>query len=162
MFKYSPFLRSISLIFASICLLLSPQVFSENQKADDRWLLAKYDENGDSVISASEIEFKRKRVFSHMDEDGDGDVSYAEYESLDMQKRQPLLQARFNKLDANSDGTLSGDEYTSYLGSFQRFDQNGDGQVSSQEIATKKARHGVPKPEADLCLLWVCVRKSYK
>ena len=148
------------LVFTYACLSLL--AVSQGAAADDRWLLAKYDENGDSVISASEIEYKRKRVFSHMDEDGDGDVSFAEYESLDTLRRQPILQARFDKLDTNSDGILSSQEYASYLGSFQRFDQNGDGQVSSQEMAKKNKSQAETKPEADLCLLWVCVRKTYK
>lgn len=142
--------------------VLACHVCAQDQSVDDRWLLAKYDVNGDSVISADEIEHKRQRVFAHMDGDGNGDVSFYEYEALDTRKRQTILQARFKKLDANSDGQLSGQEYASYLGSFERLDQNGDGHVSSHEIANKKQPSSKPKEEADLCLLWVCVRKSYK
>lgn len=143
-------------------LLAAQAVHADDKPADDLWLLAKYDSNGDSVISAGEIENKRQRVFAHMDENADGDVSFEEYKSLDSRKRDPILQAQFAKLDANNDGRLSGQEYSTYLGSFERMDQNGDGQVTKGEISPKAESVEEVKPEADLCLLWVCVRKNYK
>ena len=143
-------------------LALSPLSYAGDKVPDDRWLLAKYDVNGDRAITADEIEYKRQRVFAHMDEDANGDVSFSEYRNLDQRKRDALLQARFSKLDANSDGRLTGAEYASYLGSFERLDQNGDGQVSTHEITPKPSSDITEKPEADVCLLWVCVRKNFK
>lgn len=148
------------ILLALLAGTLSLTVAAESDIPDGRWLLAKYDANGDRVISSSEIEHKRQRVFAHMDENADGDVSFAEYQSLDNRKREAILQARFAKLDADNDGRLTGQEYASYLGSFERLDQNGDGQVTRHEISPKRAEKTQVKPEADLCLLWVCVRKN--
>jgi Ca2+-binding EF-hand superfamily protein len=144
----------------SICASLSAE-----ELADESRLLAKYDVNGDSVISVNEIEDKRKRVFEAMDENVDGGVSFDEYENLDQRRREMILKARFQKLDLDADGILSAAEYSTYLGSFDRMDQNGDGRVSEREIKKLTSDEGKEKSKlkaknADACLLWVCVRKK--
>ncbi|WP_239923502.1 EF-hand domain-containing protein [Agaribacterium haliotis] len=142
-------------------LILSMHVLAEGLSAEDQRLLARYDANGDRVISADEVELKRKQAFERMDIDADGEVSFIEYEELDHKKRLPLLKARFDKLDQDQDGRLSGDEYASYLGSFERMDHNGDGQVSGDEISQpENSETAQLKPEADACFLWLCVRGS--
>lgn len=150
-------------LFLGLCgILFSSPLVAEESLDDQMRLLAKYDTNGDHVISLTEVEDKRKRIFGRMDSDRDGDVSFDEYESLDKAKRAPILKARFDKLDLDRDGRLSGQEYASYLGSFDRLDQNSDGYLSGDEMqkTTKKTRAKKSKREADLCLLWVCVRKD--
>jgi len=143
--------------------VLSGNVLADQEPKGDLWLLAKYDENGDKVITVDEISEKRKQLFSRMDGDADGGVSFKEYLDLDVAKREMLLKARFNKLDLDQDGVLSGEEYCSYLGSFERFDQDGDGTITSEEITQE------PTPKVDLkkeeaadddvhCLFWVCIR----
>ncbi|PCK10016.1 MAG: hypothetical protein COA42_01400 [Alteromonadaceae bacterium] len=126
-------------------------------------LLAKYDVNGDRAISADEISEKRKRVFSVLDVDLDGEVSFGEYKRVDELRRKAMLEARFNKLDIDNDGSVSGEEYSSYLGSFDRFDSNGDGYITGKEIkgkkTTKLAKSG-GKKDKSLCVLWLCVRNS--
>jgi len=137
-------------------------VNAQGSAQDDRWLLSKYDANGDRVISVNEIEDRRKRVFSAMDQNHDGDVSFSEYESIDNQRRHPILKARFDKLDLDRNGELSGQEYASYLGSFDRMDTNSDGQVTADEMnlrAGSKKKNQVLNKNADACLLWLCVRK---
>jgi hypothetical protein len=152
-------------VIGLLSLLILPAFAADDKSSgDNEWLLAKYDVNGDSVISVSEIEDKRKRMFASMDSDADGDVSFGEYEVLDQKKRAQILKARFDKLDLNQDGRLSGSEYSSYLGSFDRMDRNGDGRVSKREILSedKKSKAKKPKPDADVCLLWVCLRKNMR
>jgi len=158
-FKYLSNAKYFSL--SVFVLLLSSTSFAEEPDKESLRLLAKYDANGDHVISLTEVEDKRKRIFGRMDSDSDGDVSFDEYEQLDKAKRTPILKARFDKLDLDHDGRLSGTEYASYLGSFDRLDQNSDGQLSGSEMQkTMKKQAEKPKREADLCLLWVCVRKD--
>jgi Ca2+-binding EF-hand superfamily protein len=146
-------------LFASATFVNSTS--AQGNAEDGRWLLSKYDANGDRVISVNEIEARRKRVFTTMDQDQDGDVSYSEYQDIDSQRRSPILKARFQKLDLNRDGALSGEEYASYLGSFDRMDTNSDGEVSAQEmnLGSSKSKHAKIKNKADACLLWVCLRK---
>jgi hypothetical protein len=130
------------------------------------WLLAKYDFNGDSVISADEIAYRRERVFEGMDADADGVVSLDEYHYQDARKREVLIRARFLKLDLDGDGDLTAEEYSSYLGSFDRFDSDGDGYVSEAEMKQPAAvQHTAPERHAvdedTHCLLWLCVRTSF-
>lgn len=112
--------------------------------------------------------FKRQKLYAAMDLDADGGVTFGEYEYVDGVKRQMLLKARFNKLDLDQDGKLSSSEYCSYLGSFDRFDQNGDGNITTSEIDMSKVKAAKEKPapvkaEDDTsCLLWFCVRSSIK
>jgi len=147
-------------------LILSGNVHAapENSAAEELWLLAKYDGNGDSVITVDEISEKRKQIFERMDGDADGGVSFDEYLQVDAAKRQMLLKARFSKLDLNQDGILSDEEYCSYLGSFERFDQDGDGNITTQEISQEPLEPiesaAVVEESADdtHCLFWVCIR----
>lgn len=125
----------------------------------EMWLLAKYDMNGDQVISMSEITNKRDKMFGYMDDDADGIVSFDEYQGLDVRRRQQLLKARFNKLDIDHDNQLSADEYRSYLGSFGAIDSNGDGRITQNEILPPtEVNAPVAATPATRCLLWVCVR----
>lgn len=157
-----------------LCILASvtaASVFAdEGTSKNEQWLLAKYDVNGDKVISVDEISEKRQKLYASMDLDADGGVTFGEYEYVDGVKRQMLLKARFNKLDLDQDGKLSSSEYCSYLGSFDRFDQNGDGNITTSEIdmskvqaAKQKQKPEPVKVEDDTsCLLWFCVRTSLK
>lgn len=130
------------------------------QKAPDQWLLAKYDTNGDRVISLDEVSGKRAKLFGYMDDDQDGQVSFDEYQHLDTRKRQLLLRARFEKLDLDGDGELSSAEYGSYLGSFERFDRNGDGYISPEEMAGRPLAKDDAPEDQPYCVLWVCLRSS--
>lgn len=145
-------------------LMLSGAVVSvqadESGTGSDLWLLAKYDANGDQIITMDEISVRREKRFARLDVDADGLVSFAEYQSLDVQKRELLLKARFDKLDLDHDGEVSAEEYSSYLGSFDRFDSDGDGRLTQQEMSSRRVA-AVETAAADTrCLLWLCVRTS--
>lgn len=149
------------------CLLSGIVVAAPETAAEDLWLLAKYDENGDKVITIDEISEKRKQIFARMDGDADGGVSFDEYLEVDKAKRQMLLKARFDKLDLDQDGNLSGEEYCSYLGSFERFDHDGDGNITPEEINQKPAakvdlaKQPETSDDEDVhCLFWVCIRTN--
>lgn len=144
-------------------LSVSGLTFAEgsDESTSDLWLLAKYDTNGDQVISVSEIEYKRDKMFSYMDDDADGIVSFAEYQGLDVRKRELLLKARYQKLDLDHDGELSAEEYRSYLGSFDRFDTDGDGNITAAEMhAPQESVQVKAKESSPRCLLWICVRTT--
>jgi Ca2+-binding EF-hand superfamily protein len=126
------------------------------------WLLARYDVNGDQVISTEEISQKRDKVFAKMDLNHDGNVSVDEFTQVDLLKRQPIITARFSKLDADRDGTVSQDEYRNYLGSFKQFDHDGNGHITSAEIDSTRAVEPAKSSGKTHCLLWVCVRSTIK
>lgn len=159
--KYLSFVVSAGVLISAL-FANSITAAEVDEATADLWLLAKYDVNGDHMISVSEVSHKREKMFGYMDSDADGIVSFDEYQALDVRKRQLLVQARFNKLDLDRDGRLSADEYRSYLGSFDRFDQNGDGKISAQEMERGETSVAATKvdPNNTLCLLWVCVRTS--
>lgn len=155
---------NFSRCIASVLLVFSGAVVSaqanETGGGSDLWLLAKYDANGDQVITMDEISVRREKRFSRMDEDADGLVSFEEYQFLDVQKRELLLKARFDKLDLDHDGQVSTEEYSSYLGSFDRFDSDGDGKLTQQEMSARQVATMQKSADDTRCLLWFCVRGS--
>ncbi len=155
-------LAGLGLAFASASVHADDVNYNVGTKAADQWLMAKYDSNGDSVISAEEISQKRERMFSAMDDNGDGIVNLDEYELLDIKKRALIVKARFNKLDINGDGQLTDGEYVSYYGSFGAFDLDGDGQITAAEMKLdgSKIPSSVQAAANPKCFLWLCVRAN--
>lgn len=125
-------------------------------------LLARYDVNGDQVISSEEISQKRDKAFAKMDLNQDGRVSMEEFTHIDELKRQPIISARFNKLDSDRDGVVSQEEYRTYLGSFKQFDQDGNGKITLAEMDAPRPAQTPQVAAKTHCLLWVCVRSSIK
>ncbi|TQV79494.1 hypothetical protein FKG94_11545 [Exilibacterium tricleocarpae] len=128
---------------------------SQGTGSQGNWLLAKYDLNGDSQITQSEITSKKRNIFKHMDNDNDGGVTFDEYENMDVAKRQALLRSRFNKLDIDQNGRLTEAEYTNYMGMFDSIDSDGDGTLTSVEMGVGEAQ-----AKETHCLLWFCFRSS--
>jgi len=128
------------------------------------WLMAKYDHNGDHVISLNEINKKRQSYYAVIDRDQDGLLSFDEYQKVDMLKRQSALASQFKRLDINNDGLVNSKEYSAYQGDFDRLDLNNDGKITSSEMTSSpRVTNGALK-EASLtkCLLWFCFRRSTK
>jgi Ca2+-binding EF-hand superfamily protein len=120
------------------------------------WLLAKYDANGDARITQREVTNKKLNLFTRMDSDNNGGISFEEYERTDAVKRQALLKSRFVKLDINHDGLVTQDEYSSYMGMFSSIDRDGDGTLTAQEIGVEQAA----PTQVSHCLLWFCIRRE--
>lgn len=157
------------LISATLLVVTSSQVSLAAETAaqpkvqsNSEWLLARYDVNGDQIISSEEISQKRDKVFGKMDLNQDGIVSMDEFIHIDELKRQPIITARFGKLDSDRDGVVSKAEYRNYLGSFKQFDQDGNGQITSAELDSSPPIEQAKPSAKTHCLLWVCVRGSIK
>ena len=162
---------ALGLKFSVLLSLLLAIAWSTASSADERdaaskqteqWLMAKYDTNGDSIISVDEISQKREKMFSYMDDNGDGQVSMQEYALLDAKKRALIVRARFSKLDANADGELTDEEYIQYYGAFGAFDLDGNGKITSAEINSDigAATAEVESSAEPKCFLWLCVRST--
>ena len=135
--------------------LVSLNGYCDDYELSGNWLLAKYDLNGDSVITQAEVSRKKSDFFEHMDADGNQEVSFEEYQQVDQARRERLLKLRFSKLDIDQNGKVTSDEYASYDGDFNALDNNGDGTISASEIHSQSAKNEEPR-----CLLWFCFRKS--
>ncbi|GAB3094840.1 EF-hand domain-containing protein [Pseudomaricurvus hydrocarbonicus] len=120
--------------------------------------MAKYDLNGDNAITLQELTDKKKSLFSQLDSDQDGVISFVEYEGIDSAKRKVLLKSRFDRLDENQDGQVTENEYASFVGRFNHLDSDGDGALSSGEVAQKKLAS--QDTNNAHCLLWFCFRSN--
>lgn len=136
-------------IFLSAATVSWAQESVENTQS---WLLAKYDLNGDALISQEEISAKKLDIFRLMDLDVNGGVSYDEYEQIDTARRELILKARFNKLDSDKNGQVTEEEYSSFLGQFSSIDANGDGMLDSTEIMPAEDEFETH------CFYWLCLR----
>ena len=143
----------LAALLASLVFSTQSQA-SDDYQSSDQWLLAKYDLNGDDRITEQEVSDKKQRLFVRMDSDQDGGISFAEYEKMDIAKRQGLLRARFSKLDTDHDGHVSEQEYSSFMGMFRSIDSNGDGTLTAEEMGVNQ----VAKARVTRCLLWLCIR----
>ncbi|GAB2189260.1 EF-hand domain-containing protein [Sessilibacter sp. MAH2] len=157
--KNNKWVYRITLSLATIAGLfsLTSHVSAEDSltQQDHRWILAKYDLNGDDTITAEEITSKKHKVFQFMDADNSGSVSIDEYILSDTMRREALLRARFDKLDLDHDGTIDDAEYTSYLGLFASIDGDGDGNLTKSEVMASQAETVEYKTR---CVWVLCLR----
>ena len=72
-----------------------------------------------------------KRRFARIDQDGDG-----RFDHLDFRLKRVSL---FGLVDANEDGYLTLDETLLSPEAFQQFDSDGDGKISSLELADRRS-----------------------
>ncbi len=142
-------------VFSFLTLSALPAV---SEQVDGEWLLAKYDLNGDDLITQDEISLKKNSIFRQLDMNHDGAVTFDEYETMDLNRRHVLLKARFGKLDKDRNGAVDNSEYSAYMGSFNSIDADGDGTLSSKEVASAGSSVEKVKEDNTHCFFWVCVR----
>ncbi|MEO1199816.1 MAG: hypothetical protein AAFX39_11385 [Pseudomonadota bacterium] len=115
-------------------------------------MLGAADADGDGAVTDAEIDALRAEAFTSMDLDGDGILSDDEIEAA----RQAAIEAMRNVMalapvvgpefmmnflserpdpDTNGDGQIDESEFVEARGrGFTRIDENGDGDVSAEEI----------------------------
>ncbi len=114
--------------------------------------LAKWDENGDGVISLSELSINLEATFKSgtprvngpFDTQANGAVGRAFANGMGQAVGNLLKSTRpewFNKMDRNRDGDLSPKEFLGRRALFDKIDTNHDGLISGDEanIATREA-----------------------
>ncbi len=83
-----------------------------------------------AAIPAADPLAEAKRRFARIDQDGDG-----RFDRLEFRLKRVSL---FGMVDANEDGYLTPDETLLSPEAFQRFDTDGDGKISSREMADRE------------------------
>jgi hypothetical protein len=83
-----------------------------------------------AAIPAADPLAKAKRRFARIDQDGDG-----RFDRLEFRLKRVSL---FGKVDANEDGYLTFDETLLSPEAFKQFDTDGDGKISSREMADRR------------------------
>ncbi|MEM7096679.1 MAG: hypothetical protein AAF541_00355 [Pseudomonadota bacterium] len=88
-------------------------------------------------------EAMQSEAFKLMDQDGDGDISAAEFAEADQRavRGEARKRAIFSQLDADDSGTLSRDEVPSIAERLREIDLDNDGQVTKQERRAARQAH---------------------
>ena len=148
--------RKLMIVAICAALTTSTGVFAQGfgpesapsmDQAAQRALL---DTDGDGVVSREEHEAARQLAFDDADTDGDGYLDYAEMEAMAEASRNERLNAHFDLMDADGDGSVTADEFLSstpegaanlVTALFDAF-SGGDGVLSDAEFAELNGPEG--------------------
>ena len=105
-------------------------------------ILDRLDDDGDGMISQAEFQTRRKTWLQRMDTDDNGAVSLEEVR-LHLETRHAAMQEKLEKkflaADTNDDGQVTHDEMR--LAAFNKIDKDEDGFLTEAEFRKAK-RHG--------------------
>lgn len=101
------------------------------------------DTDRDGAVTRAELNGFREARFAGADADASGGLSLAEFQELWVEMLRERMVDRFQRLDADGDGTVSPVEFERPLERmFGRLDENADGAVTQAEIRDLRDRHG--------------------
>jgi len=121
-------------------------------QAQHHGMFARYDANGDGVITRAEFDAARQANFDRLDTNHDGSISrdelHAGFQNAGDRghwrhggggrMREMMLQRE----DSNHDGSISRDEFLAGpIARFNQLDANHDGVISADELAQARAAH---------------------
>lgn len=151
--------KSNRLLLASGALALGAAVFAGASLADgwgrDRgWghhgggalrLFDQFDTNQDGRLTQAEIDQARQSRLAEFDQDGDGSLTLEEYQALWMDAMRERMVRRFQAHDADGDAIVTVEEFGSPFDRMVlRFDRNGDGEITLDEMRRRGERRGDP------------------
>lgn len=156
--------KTTRLLLASGTLALGAAVFAGASVADG-WgrhhggghhgggamrLFEQFDANQDGRLTQAEIDQVRQSRLAEFDQDGDGSLSLEEYQALWMDAMRERMVDRFQAHDDDGDGMITAEEFGQPFDRMvSRFDQNGDGEVTLDEVRRRGERGGDGDPDRD-------------
>lgn len=97
------------------------------------------DRNGDDVVDAQEYRLRMVEVFYFADQNKDGSVTIGELQAV-----ETVEPSAFRAADKNGDGVLVLQEFIEFrMTDFREADTDSDGRLSSKEVQSWNAGHGV-------------------
>jgi len=141
-----------------------------------RWqqVLQRFDADGDGQLSAEEFQ-GAPRIFTMLDQDGDGVVTEAEGTRLGpggqggpgagagpgapagQPRRGVDFQQMLQRFDQDGDGTISQDEWPGREEMFGRLDADGDGVITAEEVQAIQQQQPAPAERPNLILTLIRV-----
>ena len=155
--------RITRLLLASGTLALGAAVFAGASLADG-WgrhhgaghhgggmrFFEQFDANEDGRLTQAEIDQVRQSRLAEFDQNGDGSLSLEEYQALWMDAMRERMVDRFQAHDDDGDGMVTAEEFgESFDRIVIRFDRNGDGEVTADEMRRRGERRGDGDRERD-------------
>jgi hypothetical protein len=109
-------------------------------------LMEQLDTNQDGALSKAEVEGVRDQKLAQFDADKNGTLSLDEFQGLWLDMMRPGMVRGFQRFDEDGDGQLTGAEMLEpFDRMLARLDDNGDGTLSRDELRPPRrdgGRHG--------------------
>lgn len=116
-------------------------------------LMDQFDTNKDGKLTQDEIDAARKAQIAKYDANGDGVLSLEEYQALWLDAMRPMMVRQFQANDADASGTITVEEFTARFATTVRdLDRNGDGVLTIDELRGPRRGPGPmqgPGPDDD-------------
>jgi Ca2+-binding EF-hand superfamily protein len=149
--------RTTKLLLASGTLALGAALFAGASVAGgsgrhDGWghhgggamrLFEQFDANQDGRLTQAEIDQVRQSRLAEFDQNGDGSLSLEEYQALWVDAMRESMVDRFQAHDDDGDGMVTAEEFGEPFDRIvSRLDQNGDGELTADEIQRRGEGRG--------------------
>lgn len=103
----------------------------------------RYDANKDGNLTQEEIDTNRVATYGEFDGDKNSAMTIKEFEGLWLKARNQMMVREFQRFDRNGDGNLTLEEYQTPLKDMvARMDQNGDKMLNMDDHQQMRMGHG--------------------
>ena len=111
------------------------------------FLFEQFDANQDGRLTQAEIDQVRQSRLAEFDQNGDGKLTLEEYQALWMAAMRERMVDRFQSHDDDGDGLVTVEEFAEPFDRvIVRFDRNGDGELTLDEVRRRGGRDGDARP----------------